>query len=101
MVAKFTCAFYGNIIIAGCVFGTRSFSQVTIIARTNLGLFEEMARVLRTPGGDKKRLGFVGVRGRKGEREREKERELYEYCVFEYFCFLHNMIMLIHDVTQR
>ena len=56
------------IIIAGCVFGTRSFSQVTIIARTNLGLFEEMARVLRTPGGDKKRLGFVGVRVRRSKR---------------------------------
>ena len=35
---------------------------MTIIARTNLGLFEEMARVIRSPGGEKKRLGFVGVR---------------------------------------
>ena len=35
---------------------------MTIIARTNLGLFEEMARVLRSQGEDKKKLGFVGVK---------------------------------------
>ena len=49
-------------LFSGCVFGTRDFRQITIIARTNLGLFEEMARVLRSQGGDKKKLGFVGVR---------------------------------------
>ena len=47
---------------SGCVFGTRKFRQVAIIARTNLGLFEEMARVLRSPEAKKKKLGFVGVR---------------------------------------
>ena len=46
----------------GCVFGTRKFRQVAIIARTNLGLFEEMAKVLRAPEGKRKKLGFVGVR---------------------------------------
>lgn len=47
----------------GCVYGTRTYKQVAIIARTNLGLFEEMAKVVRTPEGKKKKLGFVGVRG--------------------------------------
>ena len=37
------------------------FPQKAVIARTNLGLFEEMARVLRGPEGNRKRLGFVGV----------------------------------------
>ena len=55
------CEFKDCLCISGCVFGTRDFRQVTIIARTNLGLFEEMARVLRSHEGDKKKLGFVGV----------------------------------------
>ena len=38
------------------------YRQVAIIARTNLGLFEEMAKVVRTLEGKKKKLGFVGVR---------------------------------------
>ena len=52
---------YYVISFSGSVFGTTDFKQVTVIARTNLGLFEEMARVLRSQGGDKKKLGFVGV----------------------------------------
>ena len=50
-----------NHVHAGCVFGTMEFRQKVVIARTNLGLFEEMAKVLKSPGGDRKRLGFVGV----------------------------------------
>ena len=65
------------------MYGTREFGQVTVIARTNLGLFEEMAKVLRLPGGDTKRLGFVGVRemreekvdGSSERRERDRERQ--------------------------
>ena len=49
------------ILYTGCVYGTEDFRQVTIIARTNLGLFEEMAKVIKSPGGERKRLGFVGV----------------------------------------
>ena len=50
-----------DVAFTGCVYGTEDFRQVTIIARTNLGLFEEMAKVIKSPGGERKRLGFVGV----------------------------------------
>ena len=56
-----TVAMLLSIDFTGCVYGTEDFRQVTIIARTNLGLFEEMAKVIKSPGGEKKRLGFVGV----------------------------------------
>ena len=52
----------------GCVYGTKGFRKVMIIARTNLGLFEEMAKVIISPRGERKRLGFVGVRDKIGSQ---------------------------------
>ena len=62
-----------------------TFPQRAIIARTNLGLFEEMARVLRGPEGSTKKLGFVGVNSDDfvyvAMREREKAKENVCVCV--------------------